>query len=87
MVPADKKPAWQAQYFNNEEINTEIIFTFETTIKINQTLCTKYSGTKNPIFQKALLIKPLTHSPNAEIPAIGGYTDVTANFKEKWQVN
>ena len=48
MVPADKKPARLAQYFNNVEINTEIIFTFETTIRLNQTLCTKFSGTKNP---------------------------------------
>jgi hypothetical protein len=63
----------------------QIIFTFETAIKLNQTLCTKYSGTKNPILQKALLIKPLTHSPNAEIPAIGGYTDVSGNVKKHWR--
>jgi len=38
----------QAQYFINEEFNTEIIFTFETTIKLNQTICKTFPGTKNP---------------------------------------
>lgn len=50
----------------------EISFTFETTIILNQSLCTKFSDPKNPISQKVLLIKPVTYSGNAEIPAIGG---------------
>jgi hypothetical protein len=37
------------KYFMNEHFNNEINSTFETTIILNQTICTEFSDTKHPI--------------------------------------
>ena len=71
----------QAQYFINEEFNTEIIFTFETTIKLNQTICKTFPGTKNPISQKNVTNQTINTFANAEIPAIAGIQMLTPSLK------